>query len=366
MGASSGFFEAMYDSEQGAYDRTYLAEQFANYFKLFIGNGVFASPTNQLKVIPGIGLSVMIASGWAMINGYWYHVDSPLQINITNNPTSLPRRDTIILRMSLIDRTIEAYVLTGSTDLNRGDNVYDIALAYVDVAPGAVTISASNITDKRGDASVCGFVTGLLKVETTEDLFSQLNAQFNEWFDTVKDQVTGDLAIRLQQEFTQINEDIVQYHKDVEDSYAKVNQDIAKYKQDVDNSEAAYKNELATQQQTHYNNLSSKVDQYNQNYTNTLNATRKAAEDAQDLVDELTDRDFVIPEQRFTFVNNVCNIPNSKITPTTLIDVYFTQESINEAIRCSIYVESENGNIKLTAGRTPSSEIRGIIGVRVR
>ena len=55
MAEESGFFEAMLDQD-GSYDRAYVAKQFADYFAMFVGNGVFASPTNQLMVTSGSGM----------------------------------------------------------------------------------------------------------------------------------------------------------------------------------------------------------------------------------------------------------------------------------------------------------------------
>ena len=66
---TSGFFEAEWNEQTSSYDLEYLAEQFANYFSLFIGNGVFGSPTNQLKVSAGDGLTVKVSKGWCFING---------------------------------------------------------------------------------------------------------------------------------------------------------------------------------------------------------------------------------------------------------------------------------------------------------
>lgn len=310
MAETSGFFQAMWDASlknpiteeyTGWWDRDYTAQSYADMFALFIGNGVFGSPTNQLKVIPGTGLSVVVTPGWAFINGTWYHNDSEKTITIPANSGSSSRIDSIKVRFNASNREITTLGFTGDISVTRGTTYYDLKLAEVIVPVAAVEISASNITDTRMNESVCGLVKGLMEIETTEDLFAQYESQFNDWFDTVKDQVTGDLAIRLQMEFTQLNE-----------------------------------------------------------------YTTQALETANQLVEEYTTRDFVIAEQQFAFTNNVCRIEDSRVTATSLVDVYFTQETINEAVRCAIYVESYNGYILLTAQRAPTSTIRGTIGVRVR
>ena len=69
MSQTSGFFDAMYSESTNSYDLEYFAAQFAAYFALFVKSGVFGSPTNQLKVSSGDGMSVKGSPGWAFING---------------------------------------------------------------------------------------------------------------------------------------------------------------------------------------------------------------------------------------------------------------------------------------------------------
>lgn len=305
----SGFFEAVYDESIGEYDRVYLAEQFANYFKLFIGNGVFISPTNQLKVIPGIGLSVIVTEGWAFINGYWYHNDSNLTIPIISNPSSEGRIDSIVLRMTQVDRNIKAMSLIGTTAITRSDSVYDLKLAEVLVTSSAITISDSNISDTRPNEDVCGFVKGLVDVITTKDLFSQFEGIFNDWFETIKGQLSGDLAVRLQMEFTELNQNVENY--------------------------------------------------YNQSAEMLL--------ECQNIINNYVEKDFIlVTNQELQFIDNNCIIEDERITINTLVDVYFTADTIDEAIRSSIYVDSTDGAVILTSGRTPISTIVATIRVRVR
>lgn len=305
MAETSGFFQAMWnddlknpitDQYTGWWDKDYNYKQFLDYFKLFVGNGVFGSPTNQLKVIPGTGLSVIVTEGWAFINGAWYHNDSNKEIALASNGQSSNRVDSIKIRYSDSDRTITTNAYTGETNVIRGDTVYELKIAEIIVPPSAVTVSVTNITDTRTDESVCGLVKGLMEVETTADLFAQYESIFNDWFVTVKDQVTGDLAIRLQQEFLEINEGF-EYDKS--------------------------------------------------------------------LIEDYVNQDYVIDEQEFVFLNKVCTISDSKVKATSLLDVYFTAETIAEAEDCQIVVDSSNGTITLTAVKQPTSTIRGYIRVRV-
>lgn len=309
MSETSGFFEAQWDDsltnpiteeQTGWWDRDYLASQWQEFMQMFLGNGVFVSPVNQCKVIPGTGLTVIVTPGWAFINGSWYHNNANLVINLSPNTTSSSRIDSIKLRYSDSTRSINALGFTGETTLVRGESVYDLKIAEVTVPVGAVTISAANITDTRSNENVCGFVKGLVDVVDTNDLFSQFDAIFNNWFDTVKDQVTGDLAITLQREFLELN-------KNVED------------------------------------------------YKNT----------AQSLIENYVYNDYTSEVTNLTFSNKVCEVTDAKVTANSLIDVYFTADTIQEAEDCKIVVDSEAGKIKLTAEKQPSKTIKAVFRVRV-
>lgn len=326
MAETSGFFEAVWDEtlfneetqEFGDWDRKYLSEQFAKYFALFIGNGVFGSPTNQLKVIPGTGLSVIVTKGWAFINGHWYYNDSNKEIPLVTNATSNNRIDTIRVRYTDASRNALALAFTGDTTLVKSETIYDLQLATVVVPPLAVTISASNITDTRMNESVCGFVTQLLEVQTTEDLFAQYNSIFNDWFETVKDQVTGDLAIRLQSEFVELNQNVVEYQENV------------------------------TQQ----------IDEYNTNYQQTL-------DESKNLVEGYVYNDYITDELEFIFIDKVCEIEDSRVTLDTLLDLYFTDDTIQEAEDCKITIDSSVSKYILKAKTQPSKTLKGRIRVRI-
>lgn len=76
--------------------------------------------------------------------------------------------------------------------------------------------------------------------------------------------------------------------------------------------------------------------------------------------------DYIIPEQEFEFVNKKCEIEDSRVLSTSLVDVYFTADTIDVAEDADISVESENGKIVLTATIDPISTIKGVMKVRVK
>lgn len=338
MAESSGFFQAewnetlmnpMTNEETGWWDRNYIAKQFCKYFSLFVGNGVFISPTNQLKVVAGQNNTVVVKSGWAFINGAFYYNDSDLILAFPVNNTVTPRTDTIRVRYSEETRDIKSYVITDDTELVRGENVYDLIIAEIYVAAGAVTVIDANITDTRPDETKCGFVKGLLSVVETNDLFLQFQSMFDEWFDTVKDQVTGDLAIQLQLEFEQINNEFIQYKAEYEQAFED------------------YKAE--------YEGLRDDITAIANSAVNTINT--------------FVAKYFTIPEEGttlLTFVNKQCIINDERITAGTLIDVYFDDDTIQEAEDCQIYVNSYDGQIVISGTKQPAFPLVATIGVRIR
>ena len=68
--------------------------------------------------------------------------------------------------------------------------------------------------------------------------------------------------------------------------------------------------------------------------------------------------------QTFTFVNNVCEISDNRITADSLVDVYFTAETTENAEAAVIYVDSVVGKVVLTATYQPVGTIQGVIAVK--
>lgn len=198
-----------YDTEKlvdGTYDREYIAQQWADYFKLFIGTGVFASPTNQLKVVAGEGMNIIVKEGWAFIEGRWYHNDADLIIPVQPNTTASTITSGVFIQANSSDRVIKAVIATGRTTPDREAPYYELELAQIQLATGTTSITNSMITDMRTDESVCGFVKGLLEgVIPTADLFLQFETQFNTWFNHMKDQLDTDAAGHLQAEIDDTN-----------------------------------------------------------------------------------------------------------------------------------------------------------------
>lgn len=187
------FFNAVMDSN-GNYDREYLAEDFAAYFASFIGNGVYASPSSNLKVLSTGSMSVEVSAGKAWIDGYFYEntEKKAFSLNILNQTAEYSRIDSIILKLDLLNRKISTELKIGTVSKNpsaptliHNDNVHELRLANVKVVGGRSEIKSQDVTDCRF-GSECGVVSGVVKQIDTEGLFSQYDDEFYNFMDEVK------------------------------------------------------------------------------------------------------------------------------------------------------------------------------------
>lgn len=198
------FFNAVMDSN-GNYDREYLAEDFAAYFASFIGNGVYASPSSNLKVLSTGSMGVEVSTGKAWIDGYFYEntEKKAFSLNILNQTAEYSRIDSIVLKLDLLNRKITAELKKGTASKNptaptliHNDNVHELRLADIKVVGGRTEIKSQDITDCRF-GSECGVVSGVVNQIDTDGLFSQYEAEFRTWFANVEATLSGDVAGNL-------------------------------------------------------------------------------------------------------------------------------------------------------------------------
>ena len=220
MAEKSSFFNAELVGD--SWDRTYTAEDYADYFSSFIGNGVFPNPSSNLLVIANNNMSVTLSKGKAWINGYMYYNDDELKLTIDNADGVLKRIDRIVIRLDLVNREIKSYVKKGTassspmgTDLTRTSTVYELCIAEIQVNAGAISILQSNITDTRLNNNLCGIVTQTVNEIDTDDLYLQLQGYIKEngenleqwteeqkqfflaWFESIKNILNEDVAGNL-------------------------------------------------------------------------------------------------------------------------------------------------------------------------
>lgn len=166
-------------------DRKYKAEEWAEYFSSFIGNGVFPNPSINLMINAGSNMAVVVMAGKAWINGYFYHNTNDLAIPLDTADGILKRIDRIVVQLRFAERKIELAVKKGVNAssptppaIQRDADIYELALADVYIGNGVINISQANITDLRYNTDLCGIVTQTVKTIDT----SQLAAQLETWF----------------------------------------------------------------------------------------------------------------------------------------------------------------------------------------
>lgn len=164
-------------------DRIYKAEDWAWYFGLFISNGVFANPTNGLQVMANSGMAVNVKPGAGFINGYAFRNTTDASLTLDAGDGTYNRIDRIVLRWDLDNRLMLLAIKKGTAAaspvapaLTRTSSVYELALADIAVARGAVSISQVDITDQRANTALCNFCVGLVDQINWSDLTAQLSA----------------------------------------------------------------------------------------------------------------------------------------------------------------------------------------------
>lgn len=132
--------------------------QYSQLFRRLQSTGVSGTPTGtELKVTANSsGMSVKVAAGFAIVRGHAYVSDAEETLTISASATN-PRRDLVVLRLDPSSNSVTLAVKAGTpaaspTDpaLTQTENdVFEVPLARVEVPANAVTITSSNVTDRR-------------------------------------------------------------------------------------------------------------------------------------------------------------------------------------------------------------------------
>lgn len=192
-----------WDSVSG--DRLYNAASFEEWLKKFFTTGVF---NGDLQVVESAGMAVTVGTGYCNVDGKVRFFDTNTNLSFATANGTYPRIDTVVIERNDTDREITMKVVTGTYSGNnptatapvRSGGIYQIVLAEVYISAGATAITQANITDKRADTSVCGWVVGTVDAVDVEQMTAQAQAEFLAWFDEMKDQLSEDAAGNLQLE----------------------------------------------------------------------------------------------------------------------------------------------------------------------
>ena len=207
----SSFFNSV------SHDRTYKAEDWAEYFASFIGNGVFPVPSTGLQVVANDGMKLNVKTGKAWINGYFYFNTGDLAVELDTADGQLNRIDRVVVRWDLTNRVMSVKVKSSSFSasptapaLQRDADVYELALADIYVGAGVTAITQSKITDQSLSAAeyntLVSYMNSLKLQGNTQyeafeqhmaDFETQAAADFNAWFNGLQNVLDDNAATNL-------------------------------------------------------------------------------------------------------------------------------------------------------------------------
>lgn len=225
MAITYGFYNAIKQSD-GTYDRVYNSEQISNMFEGLVTSGVYESVGDALIVKEKSGLTVEVGTGRiVMSDGKWMRNDAKLDITLAAAHLTLNRWSAIVVRADRTNRTITIVEKAGTAATNPAkptmtvsQTIEEKCLAYVYIGKGVTTITQTNITDVRADASLCGWVTGVIKQVDTSELFLQYQSAYEQQLATMQawqttQQAAFDTWFSALTDQLQVNTYIQKYHK---------------------------------------------------------------------------------------------------------------------------------------------------------
>lgn len=207
-------------------DRKYDAESFERWLKKFFTSGVFA---NDMMVTAVSGMTVQVATGYSNSWGKVGFFETVSQLTLAVPNSTYPRIDTVVIERNDTDREVSLKIIQGQyTGANpqaplpvRDETlgIYQLVLAQIYVGAGVSEVTQANITDTRANPDLCGIITGTVEELDFSQFVAQFNAYFTEWtasgqadfeawFDHMKDQLDTDAAGHLQAEIDALSETV--------------------------------------------------------------------------------------------------------------------------------------------------------------
>lgn len=206
MAVTSGFFNSLYG------DRKYNAEQFSAMFDNLITDGVFSNVGNAFQVTAD-GSNVLIDVGRAWFNSVWVYNDTLYPLPVQTSEVLLDRIDAVVIEINHMEAIRAGRIFfvqgTASADperpvLTNTKDIHQYPLAYVYRKAGASTITQADITNMIGTSS-CPYVTGILATQDIDKVVAQWEAQFNQWFEDLQIELSGDVAANLASQIIEID-----------------------------------------------------------------------------------------------------------------------------------------------------------------
>lgn len=187
MAVTSGFFNSI------SGDRKYDAIQMSSIFDGIINDGIYQSYGDAFRVTPSSGTTVSVGVGRAWFNHTWTLNDSVLTLDCGVSEVLLNRVDCVCIEVDTSDavRKNSIKVIQGTPSSNAGRpalantaTLHQYPLAFIRRGAGSTSIAAGDIVNMIGTSST-PFVTGPLKVLTTDMFTAAWTDQWNQWFNNM-------------------------------------------------------------------------------------------------------------------------------------------------------------------------------------
>lgn len=138
-------------------------DQWRQIIGLLFPTSVVAASTSGLNALAvsqraaGANMSVDVATGWSFVKGELGIMSAAQNLAIAANASGNPRIDRIVVRNDFLNKRMDLDVLTGTPAgspvapalTQNTTTMWEISLAQIAVASGAVSIVTANITDER-------------------------------------------------------------------------------------------------------------------------------------------------------------------------------------------------------------------------
>ena len=194
-----GFFNAV-EITPGVFDRVYSAETMSNPYKRLITDGIFAaregSTDADFKVISAGDMDITVKVGTGIFWSKWFELTQAQTITVENNDSEYTRIDSIIIEINntaregrVIYRTGEPAAEPTPPALVDTAYIHEWRIANIEVGSYATSLDDSNIFDRRGIETP--FVASLVQTLGTQQLFTQWNQLYENYFEQTKADVAA-------------------------------------------------------------------------------------------------------------------------------------------------------------------------------
>lgn len=196
MSITYGFYNSL------NFDRPYDAVQLSKIFDGIINDGIFASVGTAFVVEAGEGTTVNIGVGRAWFNHTWTYNDAIEPRTAPISAILLDRIDALVLEVDESEavRANSIKFVQGIPSsqpvrptLASSNTLHQYPLCYINRPAGSTEIKQSNIVNMVGTQET-PFVTGPLRVVELSELLLQYKDEFEEWFNSLKDLLSDDVA----------------------------------------------------------------------------------------------------------------------------------------------------------------------------